>query len=109
LDFKKSIGQVTGPAISDIKGKIYSSRSLNDAFLEILEDLFNMNQEFFPASIEDKETLRKHVQAYRTFRRECLTLSLSMKVMKVLAKSTSMSSIVGKPWRRPKEADQIGP
>ena len=25
LVFKKSIGQVTGPAISDIKGKIYSS------------------------------------------------------------------------------------
>jgi hypothetical protein len=69
LDFKKSIGQVTGPAISDIKGKIYSSRSLNDAFLEILEDLFDTHRELFPASIEDKETLRKRIQAYRTFRR----------------------------------------
>jgi hypothetical protein len=39
LDFKKSIGQVIGPAVSDLKGKIYLSRSLNDAFLEILEDL----------------------------------------------------------------------
>jgi hypothetical protein len=41
LNFKKSTGRVVGPAISDEKGKIYSSRSLNDAFLEILEDLFN--------------------------------------------------------------------
>jgi hypothetical protein len=69
LAFKKSIGQVTGPAMSDVKGKIYSSLSLNDAFLDILEDLFKMNGELFPASIEDKETLLKQVQAYRTFRR----------------------------------------
>jgi hypothetical protein len=69
LDFKKSIGHVTGPAISDMKGKIYSSRSLNDAFLEILEDLFETHRELFPSSIEDKETLRKRIQAYRTFRR----------------------------------------
>jgi hypothetical protein len=68
LDFKKSIGQVVGPAIPDERGKIYSSRSLNDAFLEILEDLFDMCRELFPASIEDKETLRKRIQAYRTFR-----------------------------------------
>ena len=69
LDFKKNIGHVTGPAISDIKGKIFSSRSLNDAFLEVLEDLFETNRELFPSSIEDKETLRKRIQAYRTFRR----------------------------------------
>jgi hypothetical protein len=68
LDFKKSIGQVTGPAISDIRGKIYSSRLLNDAFLESLKDLFDTHRELFPASIEDKETLRKRIQAYRTFR-----------------------------------------
>jgi hypothetical protein len=68
LDFKKSIGQVTGPAISDIKGKIYLTRSLNDAFLEILEELFDTHLELFPASIEDKETLRKQIQAYKTFR-----------------------------------------
>jgi hypothetical protein len=42
---------------------------LNDAFLAILEDLFDTNQELLPASIEDKETLRKWVQAFRTFRR----------------------------------------
>jgi hypothetical protein len=69
LAFKKSIGQVAGPAILDVKGKIYSSQSLNDAFLKILEDLFDTSRDLFPASIEDKETLRKRVQAFRTFRR----------------------------------------
>jgi hypothetical protein len=40
LDFKRSIGQVIGPAISDLKGKIYSSISLLVYFLEILVDFF---------------------------------------------------------------------
>jgi hypothetical protein len=57
LDFKRSIGQVRGPAISDLRGKIYDSRTLNDAFLEILEDIFDTADELFPASIEDKEML----------------------------------------------------
>jgi hypothetical protein len=83
LDFKRSIGQVTGPAISDLKGKIFSSRSLNDAFLEILEDLFDTHRELFPASVEDKETLRKRIQAYRTFRRTSDSVAIEMGVSQV--------------------------
>jgi hypothetical protein len=41
LDFKRSIGQISGPAVSDTRGKIFTTRTLNDAFLEILEDLFD--------------------------------------------------------------------
>jgi hypothetical protein len=77
LDFKKSIGQVNGPAISDVKGKICSSRSLKDAFLEILEDLFDTHRELFPASVEDKETLQKQIQAYRTFRRTSDSIAIN--------------------------------
>ena len=80
LDFKKSIGQVRGPAISDLKGRIYDSRTLNDAFLEILEDLFDTARDLFPASIEDKDTLRKRVQAYRTFRRTSDSVAIEEKV-----------------------------
>jgi hypothetical protein len=83
LDFKRRVGQVTGPAISDLKGKIFSSRSLNDAFLEILEDLFDTHRELFPASVEDKETLRKRIQAYRTFRRTSDSVAIEMGVSQV--------------------------
>jgi hypothetical protein len=41
LDFKKSIGQISGPAVSDTRGKIFTTQTLNNAFLEILEDLFD--------------------------------------------------------------------
>jgi hypothetical protein len=80
LDYKRSIGQVRGPAISDLGGRIYDSRALNDAFLEILEDLFDTARDLFPASIEDKEILRKRVQAYRTFRRTSDSIAIEEKV-----------------------------
>jgi hypothetical protein len=57
LDFKRSIGQISGPAVSNTHGKIFTTRSLNDAFLEILEDLFENARELFLPSIGSKETL----------------------------------------------------
>jgi hypothetical protein len=83
LDSKRSIGQVIGPAVLDLKGKIYSSRSLNDVFLEILDNLFDTHRELFSASIEDKEKLRKQVQAYRTFRRTSDSNAIKMGVNRV--------------------------
>jgi hypothetical protein len=80
LDFKRSIGHVVGPAISDLEGKIFDSRALNDAFLEILEDLFESARELFPASIDGIEELRKRIQAYRTFRRTSDSIAIEEKV-----------------------------
>jgi hypothetical protein len=63
-----------------VNGKIYDSRTLNDAFLEILEDLFDTARESFSASIDDKETLQKRVQACRTFRRTSDSIAIEEKV-----------------------------
>jgi hypothetical protein len=35
LDFKRSIGQISGPTVSSTHGKIFTTRSLNNPFLEI--------------------------------------------------------------------------
>jgi hypothetical protein len=80
LDFKRSVGQVNGPAISDLKGKILDSRALNDAFLEILEDLFESARDLFPASIGDIETLRKRIHVFRTLRRTSDSIAIEEKV-----------------------------
>jgi hypothetical protein len=82
MTFKASQGFTTGPAISDLRGRILSHRSLNDSLLEILEDLFESHREIFPASISDRETLRKRVQVYRTLRRTSDTRAIEMKVSK---------------------------
>jgi hypothetical protein len=82
MTFKSSQGLRTGPAISNLRGRILSHRSLNDSLLEILEELFDSHRELFPASITERETLRKRVQVYRTLRRTSDTRALDKKVSK---------------------------
>jgi hypothetical protein len=57
LNFSRSIGQISEPAMSDNHGNIFTTRSLNKAFLEILEDLLYNAWELFLPSIDSKETL----------------------------------------------------
>jgi hypothetical protein len=80
MEFKKNQGFSDGPAISDLGGRVLSHRSLNDSLLEVLEDLFDTHRELFPASILDKETLRKRVQVYQTLWRTSETRALEQKV-----------------------------
>jgi hypothetical protein len=42
-----------------------------------------MHRELFPASVEDKETLRKRIQAYRTFRRTSDSVAIKMGISQV--------------------------
>jgi hypothetical protein len=80
MEFKRSQGSIDGPAISDLRGNILSHRSMNDSLLEVLEELFDTHRELFPASVVDKEVLRKRVQVYRTLRRTSDTRALEQKV-----------------------------
>jgi hypothetical protein len=80
LEFKRARGQITGPAISDINGRVFSHRVMNDALLEILEELFDSHRELFPPSISSKEILRQRVQVYRTLRRTSDTRAIEKKV-----------------------------
>jgi hypothetical protein len=40
IDFKARNGFITGLAISDLGGQIYETSDMNDALLEVLEDVF---------------------------------------------------------------------
>jgi hypothetical protein len=68
MEFKKNQGYTDGPVILDLSGRVLSHQALNDSLLEVLEDLFDTHHKFFPAPIQDKETLQKRVQVYRTLR-----------------------------------------
>jgi hypothetical protein len=80
LECKRAHGQVTGPAISDINGRVFSHRIMNDALLEILEELFDSHCKLFPPSISSKEILRQQVQVFRTLRRTSDTRAIEKKV-----------------------------
>jgi hypothetical protein len=77
---KRRNGFEDGPAISDEKGEAYSSRAIEDCLHEILEDLFDEKPTLFPQNIGDKKELKKHFQAFRTFRRTSDTQAVEMKV-----------------------------
>jgi hypothetical protein len=80
LEFKRSRGHTDGPAISDLHGRVFSHRVMNDALLELLEELFDSHRELFPPSISSKEILRQRVQVYRTLRRTSDTRAIEKKV-----------------------------
>jgi hypothetical protein len=82
LDLKSTQGFMDGPAISKENGLLFSSRAVDDALLEVLEELFISNRELFPTKMETLEDLRKSYQVFRTLRRTSDTQALEMRVSK---------------------------
>jgi hypothetical protein len=80
IEFKARNGFTSGPAISDFSGYIYDTSDMTDALIEVLEDVFENHRDLFPASITDKEMLRKKYQAFRTLRRTSDTRALELGV-----------------------------
>jgi hypothetical protein len=71
---------IDGPAISDEKGRSYSTKDMTGSLLEILEDLFDSDRHLFPPDITSKEILRDRYQAFRTFRKTSDTRAAEMEV-----------------------------
>jgi hypothetical protein len=82
MAFKRQHGFVDGPAISDLQGRVLSTKGIDDSMLEVLEEIFETSRYMFPPDIENKEILRQKYQAFRTLRRTSDTRALEMKVSK---------------------------
>jgi hypothetical protein len=80
MAYKATIGFKDGPAISDIKGRSFSTRDMSDSFLEVLEDIFDTDKGLFPPDISSKEKIRERYQAFRSFRRTSDTRAIEMNV-----------------------------
>ena len=82
MSLKVSQGLADGPAISKENGFLFTTRAIDDAMLEVLEDLFLSNRDLFPTKIESNQDLRKSYQVFRTPRRTSDTQALEMRVSK---------------------------
>jgi hypothetical protein len=80
LDFKACKGFTTGPAISNLQGRVFEPRAMNDALLKVLEDIFESHRDLFPPTITTRESLCQKYQAFRTLQRTSDTRALEMKV-----------------------------
>ena len=53
---------------------------MSDSLVEILEDVFDLDQALFPPDIASKEVLRERYQAFRSFRRTSDTRAAEMNI-----------------------------
>ena len=74
---KALLGFTTGPAITDTKGKVYTSFDINTMMWDLLESIFEDDKTLFPSDIankvsqakEPREILSELYACFRTFRR----------------------------------------
>jgi hypothetical protein len=77
---KQALGFVDGPAISNLRGQGLTTRSLDDTFCEILEELFETARDLFSNHIKTLEDLGLKYQGFRSFRRTSDTRATEKKV-----------------------------
>jgi len=83
ISMKAQSNYTSGPAISDIEGKVLSAKIVDDVLHEELTNIFNDNSQLFPPSIDSAENIPSNYQCFRTFRRTSTTRATEMKVSEV--------------------------
>ena len=77
INIKKRLNFTDGPAISDIRGKVLSSQTINEKFHEVLIDLYRSQKNLFPPDIKSEEIIQKEYMSFRSFRRSSDTQALN--------------------------------
>jgi hypothetical protein len=80
IKLKETQDRMSGPAISDEAGAIFSSQVMDDALHGVLEELFVNKGSLFPPTIENIDDLRKRYQVFRSFRQSSDTRALDQQV-----------------------------
>jgi len=79
---KQNLGFSQGPAISDNRGNILSTSVLNECLHQLLFDIYEEQNDSFPANVTSKDIIRERYQCFRSFRKASDTRALEMKVAK---------------------------
>lgn len=69
LTEKQRAGLTYGPAISDLNGKLFSTKAIDDMFHETLTNIFCEEPSLFPVFIDSPDKIPTHYQCFRSFRR----------------------------------------
>jgi hypothetical protein len=80
IRLKTKQGLTTGPAISDDKGRVLTSSTIDQGMHEVLEDLFILQRDLFPLPINSRDDIVGNYHAFRSFRRSSDTRTLNQGV-----------------------------
>ena len=79
---KRLLGFADGPAISDSKGKLLTSRDLDDMLIESLVQMYSQDPSLFPGDFSSEEDITTSYQCFRTFWRLAATRAVELKISK---------------------------
>jgi len=82
IEEKQRLGFSQGPAISDIKGNVLLTSTINECLHQLLFDIFDEQEGAFPGNIINKDMIRERYQCFRSFRKASDTRALEKKVDK---------------------------
>ena len=80
LSLKAQANLKSGPAISDMEGRVLSSKIVDDVLHEELINIFDDDSQLFPPTITSADNIPSNYQCFRTFRRTSTTRATEMKV-----------------------------
>ena len=80
VQVKEDLGIISGPAISDPKGFLLTSRDLDARFHEVLVEIFERDKSLFPPTITAYEDVVESYRVNRSLRRTANTRALEEKV-----------------------------
>ena len=76
------LGFHDGPAISDSKGKLLTTRDLDDMLIESLTNIYAEDQSLFPGDFTSEADIPTNYQCFRIFRRSAATRAIEKKIAK---------------------------
>ena len=80
LEEKRRRGFTMGPGISNVKGEVWNSSTVNDMLHEILIEIFETSQNLFPGNILIKDQIQDKYQNFRSFRRGSNTRAIEQRI-----------------------------
>ena len=80
IEEKRRFGFTSGPAISNIYGKIMTAKEIDDKLHETLIEIFDEHPQMFPILVDSHEKIYTNYQCFRTFRRTSNTRATERKI-----------------------------
>jgi hypothetical protein len=80
LKRRQGVAFLRGFAISDVRGKPFKTKLIDEALHEVLFELFEERRHLFPEHIDSRDKIVEMYHAYRSFRRSSATRAQNMDV-----------------------------
>ena len=83
IQAKESLGLNNGPLISDSRGILWTSQTIDKMMFEVLKDIFVSDRSLFDVRIKDVKNVQDNYKSYRSFRRSSDTRAINQGVSAV--------------------------